>query len=337
MIIQSILWRDGDIIIVDQTKLPNKLVYKRLKKLDEVLEAIVNMRVRGAPLLGVIAALALALVAVKEKSDDLLLTLEEAGKKLLNTRPTAVNLEWGVKTIIEYARKNPNREEIVKKAVNLLYDDFYINKKIAEIGSKLIKDGDKVLTHCNTGSLATVSIGTALGVILEAIKEGKEFEIYITETRPKLQGSRLTAFELYLAGVDPILIVDSAVAFTIKEKRINKIFVGADRVLRDGTTFNKIGTLQIALAAKEYGADFYVVAPASTFDLNRTIEDVQIELRSEDEVRKIGRHYITIPNIKVYNPAFDLTPPKYITAFITEKGVIYPPFSKNILEIISRS
>jgi len=336
MIIQSILWRDGDIIIVDQTKLPNKLIYKRLKKLDDVLEAITSMRVRGAPLLGVIAALSLALVAVKEKSDDLLLTLKEAGKKLLNTRPTAVNLEWGVKTIIEYARINPNREEIVKKAVNLLYNDFYINKKIAEIGSKLIKDGDKVLTHCNTGSLATVSIGTALGVILEAIKEGKEFEIYITETRPKLQGSRLTAFELYLAGVNPILIVDGAVAFTIKGKRINKIFVGADRILRDGTTFNKIGTLQIALAAKEYGADFYVVAPTSTFDLNRTIEDVQIELRSEDEVRKLGGHYITIPKIKVYNPAFDITPPKYITAFITEKGVIYHPFSKNILEIISR-
>jgi len=339
MILQSVLWKDGEIVIIDQTKLPERLEYKTLKNIDDVTEAILNMRVRGAPLLGAIGALGLALIAYNNRyknREELLRLLDDARKKILDTRPTAVNLAWGVNRVYKKALETEGDiDTIVEEATKILHEDIRINRSIASLGSKLINDGDTILTHCNTGSLATVSIGTALGVILEALREGKNFEVYITETRPKLQGARLTAFELLLAGKTPTLIVDSAVAYTIKNKKINKIFVGADRILKDGTTYNKIGTLQIALAAKEYGAEFYVVAPSSTFDLEHEKKEIEVEIRDGKEITHIGNVRIAPEGVNTFNPAFDETPPKFITAFITEKGIIEKPFHTNIPKILS--
>lgn len=340
MVLQSIFWKDGKILIIDQTKLPDKLEYITLNTLEDVAEAIVNMKVRGAPLIGVTGALGLALVAYKNRNKsfgELIKLLDEAREILEKTRPTAVNLFWALKQVYETAIKTKgNVEKIVSSALSILKNDIVVNKRIADIGSELIEDGDIILTHCNTGSLATVSIGTALGVILEAHKKGKRFKVFITETRPKLQGARLTAFELVTAGLKPYLIVDSAVAYTVKTMGVNKIFVGADRILRDGTTYNKIGTLQLALAAKKFGSKFYVVAPSSTFDLHSNREDIKVEERDPDEVRMIGNKYITVKDINVYNPAFDETSPDMIDAFITEYGIIEKPFEENIINKLSQ-
>lgn len=338
MILKSIFWKEGKIVIIDQTMLPDRLEYRVLSDVDDVIDAIINMRVRGAPLLGVIGALAIALTAYKyrdRKRKEMIRELEIVGEKIVKSRPTAVNLEWGVNRLLKKARETDgDYNKIINEALTVMNEDIMVNTTIAKIGSELIKDGDRVLTHCNTGSLATVEVGTALGVILEAIKQGKNIKVFITETRPVLQGARLTAFELILAGIKPILIVDSAVAFTIKSKNINKVFVGADRILRDGTTYNKIGTLQIALAAREYGADFYVVAPTSTFDLKRDKKDIEIEIRRKDEITKIRDVRIAPDNVETYNIAFDETPPELIKGFVTEKGIITQPFLENISKII---
>lgn len=337
-ILRSIDWLDGKIKIIDQNELPSKLKYIYLETLDELIKAINTMKIRGAPLLGVAGALGLALVAYKFKDktpDEIIKALKFAYKRILNTRPTAVNLKWALDRVINNIDNNRIVESVVNEAINIMNEDIEINKKISEVGQQLIENDDVILTHCNTGSLATVSIGTALGVIIEAWKRGKRFSIYITETRPVLQGARLTAFELHYAGIPFTLICDSAVAITIAKKGVNKIFVGADRILRDGTTYNKVGTLQIALAAKKFNADFYIVAPTSTIDLHNKEEDIVIEERSKEEIIKIRNCEVTLPDINVYNPAFDETPPEYISAIITEKGVIYPPFEENITKLFS--
>jgi len=329
MYLRSIDWVDGKIKIIDQTKLPNDLEYKYLENLDDVVEAIKNMRVRGAPLIGITAVLGLALVAYQNMDrtgEDLLYVLKNAYEKLKKSRPTAVNLVNMMDVLMDYARQNPLPNEVVSFALKLMEQDVDTNRKMAEYGSELIEDGDVVLTHCNTGSLATVSIGTALGVILRAYEKGKEFKVVITETRPKLQGARITAFELLYAGLKPTLIVDSAVSHVMKSLGITKIFVGADRILRDGTTFNKIGTYQIAIAARYHNIPFFVVAPTTTFDLTNDMEDVIIENRGKEEVIKCGDKYIAPKDVNVYNPAFDATPPELISGIVTEKGVYYPPF-----------
>ena len=342
MVLKSIDSRDGKIIIIDQTLLPDRLVYRELKSIDDVAEAIVNMRVRGAPLIGVTAALGLALVAYKlqNKPDkEALEILEAAAQKLLKTRPTAVNLKWAINRLMDaaYSSKDNIAETVIKLAINMMNEDIETNKRMASIGQELIRDGDVILTHCNTGSLATVSVGTALGVIIEAYRRGKKIKVYATETRPRLQGAKLTAFELVYEGLNATLIPDTAVAHTISTKGINKIMVGADRILRDGTTYNKIGTLQLAILAKHFGIPMYIVAPTSTIDMNSRREDVVIEERSPDEVRRIGDYFIAPKDIEIFNPAFDETPPELISGIITEKGVVLPPFETNIKKIMSTS
>ncbi len=329
MYLRSIDWEDGKIKIIDQTKLPESLEYRYLTNLEDVVEAIRNMRVRGAPLIGVTAVLGLALVAYQNKDMSgkrLLDVLWNAYEELKKSRPTAVNLVNMMDVLMNYANQNPIPHKIVSYALELMEQDVVTNRKMAEYGSELIEDGDVVLTHCNTGSLATVSIGTALGVILKAFEKGKEFKVIITETRPKLQGARITAFELMYAGFKPTLIVDSAVSHVMKSLGVTKIFVGADRILRDGTTFNKIGTYQIAIAAKYHDIPFYVVAPTTTFDLTSSVEDVIIENREKEEVIKCGGNYIAPKDVDVYNPAFDATPPGLISGIVTERGIYYPPF-----------
>ena len=329
MYLRSIDWEDGKIKIIDQTKLPESLEYRYLTNLEDVVEAIRNMRVRGAPLIGVTAVLGLALVAYQNKDMSgkrLLDVLWNAYEELRKSRPTAVNLVNMMDVLMNYANQNPIPHKIISYALELMEQDVVTNRKMAEYGSELIEDGDVVLTHCNTGSLATVSIGTALGVILRAFEKGKKFKVIITETRPKLQGARITAFELMHAGFKPTLIVDSAVSHVMKSLGVTKIFVGADRILRDGTTFNKIGTYQIAIAAKYHDIPFYVVAPTTTFDLTSSVEDVIIENREKEEVIKCGGNYIAPKDVDVYNPAFDATPPGLISGIVTERGIYYPPF-----------
>ena len=338
-LLQSIYWKNGKIIIIDQTKLPKILQYKVLNNIYEVAEAIVNMRVRGAPLIGITAALGLAQIAYKssENKESFFVELEKGAEVLKKTRPTAVNLFNAINRILNvaYSSNNPIKS-VIEEALNMLKEDIKINQKMAEIGAELIEYGDTILTHCNTGSLATVSVGTALGVIIEAHKQGKKIRVYATETRPKMQGSRLTMFELISAGVDAYLIPDTAVAFTFERKGINKVFVGADRILADGTLYNKIGTLQIAILSKYYSSEFYTVAPSSTFDLVSKKEEVIIEERSRDELIFVDGLQTAPINSKVFNPAFDETPPNLINGIITEKGIIYPPFKKNVINILQQ-
>jgi methylthioribose-1-phosphate isomerase len=241
-----------------------------------------------------------------------------------------------LKRVLETAENS--KEDVSKAVINLAVEmmnaDIEINRKMAAVGQNIINNGDVILTHCNTGSLATVSVGTALGVIIEAFNRGKKIMVYATETRPLLQGARLTMFELIHEGVDSTLITDNAVAHAIKEKGITKVLVGADRILSDGTTFNKIGTLQLAILANHFKIPFYVVAPTSTIDMESSREDVIIEERDPNEIRKIGDTYISPKDAKVYNPAFDETPPELITGIITEKGIITPPYKYNIKKIM---
>jgi len=338
MPLKSIEWADGIIKIINQNKLPEKLVYEELKSLEDVIQAIVEMKVRGAPLIGVTSALGLALVAnqMREKpKDEVIRKLRDAGEKLLNTRPTAVNLKWAINKILEGIEEVENPADVVvKRAISLMREDIRVNEKLSQFGEKLIEDGDVILTHCNAGSLATVTIGTALGVIYAAFSSGKKIQVYATETRPKLQGARLTAFELEHEGIKVTVIPDTAVGFVMKKGLVKKVIVGADRILKDGTTYNKIGTYQIAILANYHKIPLYVAAPSSTFDLESTRENVVIEERDWKEVAFIGNTRIVPEGVDIYNPAFDETPPDLISAFITEKGIIYPPFDINIPKIV---
>ncbi len=340
MPLQSIYWKNGKIVIIDQTKLPKKLVYKTLENINDVAEAIINMRVRGAPLIGVTAALGLALVAHKhryDKRDKVLSELHEAAETLRRTRPTAVNLFNAINSVLDIAEKSSDpAKATIEYAIKMMNKDIEINKKMAEVGQSIIEDGDIILTHCNTGSLATVSVGTALGVIIMAHRLGKKIKVYATETRPKLQGARLTAFELVEEGVDAYLIPDTAVAHTMKTKGITKVLLGADRILGDGTLYNKIGTFQIAILAKEMGIEFYTVAPTSTFDLKSSRAEVEIEERDAKEIIYVSECQIAPETIRTFNPAFDETPPEYITGIVTEYEVLYPPFEESIKRLFNK-
>lgn len=336
--LQSIYWNNGKIVIIDQTKLPRILEYRVLDTLDDVAEAIINMRVRGAPLIGVTAALGLAMVAYRYKNEgreQVMKKLEHAADILRKTRPTAVNLFNSINRVLNVAYNSSNpASDAIEEALKMLREDIEVNQKMANIGAQLIDDGDVILTHCNTGALATVAIGTALGVIIQAHKNGKRIKVYATETRPKMQGSRLTMYELIRAGVEAYLIPDTAVAHTFSRKGINKVFLGADRILLDGTLYNKIGTFQIAILSKYFGGKFYTVAPTSTFDTFSIKSEVVIEERSREELIFINSVQTAPLTAKVFNPAFDETPPNLIDAIVTEKGVIYPPFSENIPKIL---
>lgn len=339
MPLRSIDWIDGRVRIIDQNRLPEELVYEDLADINDVVKAISEMKVRGAPLIGVTAALGLALVAHrmigKDKGkDEVIRELENASRKLINTRPTAVNLSWAVQRVLSDLKSTENpAKEVIKRALEIMREDIEVNKRLAKFGSELIDYGDSILTHCNTGSLATVSYGTALGVIFRAHEEGKRVKVYVTETRPKLQGARLTMFELINEGIEAVLIPDTAVGLVMHSGLVNKVLVGADRILRDGTTYNKIGTYQIAILAKYHKIPFYVAAPLSTVDLSSRREDVKIEERDPREVTHIGDRRIAPEGVKVYNPAFDITPPELITAIITDEGVVYPPFKEGLLRV----
>lgn len=333
----TIFWDNDSVKLIDQTKLPEKLQTITCFTYLDVAESIKRLAIRGAPAIGVAAAMGLALCAVKSTSSTkakIMDELKSAYKILLKTRPTAINLKWGLDVVLEEAEKYESVEDIKKFAVacavRMSQEDIAINRKLGRFGSDLIKDGDVVMTHCNAGALATVSYGTALGVIRSVKESGKKISVIATETRPVMQGSRLTAFELVHDEIDVSLVPDTAVGYLMANKMIDKVIVGADRILKSGHVYNKIGTYQVALLSKSHGIPFYVAAPLSTFDLSSETSDVTIEERSVEEVTKIGDKRIAPAGVRIFNPAFDLTPPELIAGIITEKGVIVPPYEKNV-------
>lgn len=337
----TVAWKDNSVVLIDQTKLPNKLVYVTCKNYNEVADVIRRLVVRGAPAIGVSAAFGLALAAQQSKAKtlpELMRDLDSAFKVLQATRPTAVNLFWALQRVMGKGKRAKTLEEaktvVLDEALKMAQEDIETNRKIGAHGLKLFRDGDMVLTHCNAGSLATVAYGTALGVIRAARDSGKRLGVIATETRPVMQGSRLTAFELLHDGIDVSLITDTAVGHMMAIGAVNHVIVGADRVLRTGHVFNKIGTYQVAILASKHNVPFYVAAPLSTFDFESTPEDVIIEDRSVDEVVKVGKRRIAPKGVRVFNPAFDMTPPELITGIITEKGVLNPPFNKNLKSLL---
>jgi methylthioribose-1-phosphate isomerase len=337
----TVAWKDGSVIMIDQTKLPNKLVYFKCNDFNDVAYAIKNLVIRGAPAIGVAAAFGLALAATQSKAktvSELMSDLNIAFKVLRATRPTAINLFWGLERVIEKAKAEKTIESIRKvtldEALKMAKEDIQNNKQLGINGAKLFEDGDIIMTHCNAGSLATVAYGTALGVIRAAIEAGKHVSVIATETRPVMQGSRLTAFELRHDGIDVSLIPDTAVGHMMSRGIIKRVIVGADRVLRTGHVFNKIGTYQVALLANMHKIPFYVAAPLSTFDFKSDPDNVIIEERPVEEVIKLGKKRVAPKGIRIFNPAFDMTPPELITGIITEKGVLKPPLDKNLKELL---
>ena len=328
--------------MIDQTKLPNNLEFVTYTDYKQVADAIRTLVVRGAPAIGVSGAFGLALAVLQsnaKEKEHLIKDLEVAKKILFETRPTAVNLAWGLENIMKVAKGGDTveqiRESVVEAAKQMAEEDIKINMSMGKNGSELFNDNDTIMTHCNAGALATVGYGTALGVIRATKDKGKNIKVIATETRPIQQGSRLTAFELKHDGIDVILIPDTAVGYTMANGLVSGVVVGADRILQTGHVFNKIGTYQVATMAKQHNIPFYVAAPLSTFDLQSKPSDVIIEQRKASEVTGIGDKKTAPDNIDVINPAFDMTPPELISGIITENGVAKPPFEESIKQLFT--
>jgi len=325
---RTIEWREGVVLTIDQRFLPLREEWIEIRNCMDAASAIKEMKVRGAPLIGVTAAYGLALTAYHSRAknrDELMRELERCAERLRRTRPTAVNLFWAINRVLDKAKRTSGgveelRDTVISEAIAMADEDVEINRRIGMHGAKLISDGDTILTHCNAGSLATVDYGTALAVIRAAWEEGKKIRVIADETRPKLQGARLTVYELMRDGIPVTLITDNMAGYVMAKGMVDKVIVGADRIVRDGVA-NKIGTYTVAVLAKEHKIPFYVAAPTSTFDLSRTSEDVIIEERSPDEVVYVGSTRIAPEGVKVINPAFDITPIRYVDAIICEKGV----------------
>jgi len=340
MELRTVEWKNNSVVMIDQTKLPNELVFVTYTDYNDVANAIRTLVVRGAPAIGVSGAFGLALAVLQSSSeslDGLLSDLEKAKKILFETRPTAVNLSWGLEKIMEVAKQGKTvseiRDTIITKAKQMAEEDINTNKKMGKNGAELFHDNDTIMTHCNAGALATVAYGTALGVIRATKESGKNIKVIATETRPVQQGSRLTAFELKHDGIDVSLIPDTAVGYTMANGLVNGVIVGADRILQTGHVFNKIGTYQVATMAKQHNIPFYVAAPLSTFDLESNPEDITIEQRKASEVTGIGDKKTAPDGIDVNNPAFDMTPPGLISGIITENGIAKPPYEESIKKL----
>ena len=335
--LRTVEWKDGRVVMIDQTRLPNDLVLVEYDRWEQVAEAIKTLVVRGAPAIGVSGAFGLALAAQQSGADsreELISDMENAKGALFETRPTAVNLGWGLEKIMEVARAGHTadqiRQDVVSAAKRMADEDVEINRTMGRNGSVLFDDDDTVMTHCNAGALATVSYGTALGVIRATRENGKNVRVIATETRPVQQGSRLTAFELKHDGFDVRLIPDTAVGYTMANGLVDKVVVGADRIVRTGHVFNKIGTYQVATMARQHGVPFYVAAPLSTIDMRGDAGDIVIEMRKASEVTGTGHKRTAPEDVEVINPAFDMTPPELISGIITEKGVAFPPYEESI-------
>lgn len=338
----TVQWKDGKVVMIDQTKLPNELTYVEYDDYNKVAEAIRTLVVRGAPAIGVSGAFGLALAAQQctdTERTKFLEYLESARKTLYETRPTAINLKWGLDKIMDVARQCSDvsvmKSKIIETAKQMAKDDITINIAMGQHGAKLFSNDTTIMTHCNAGALATVAYGTALGVIRATKDSGKKIKVIATETRPVQQGSRLTAFELQHDGIDVSLIPDTAVGYSMAQGLVDGVVVGADRILRTGHVYNKIGTYQVATMAKQHDIPFYVAAPLSTFDMQNSPDDVVIEQRKASEVTGIGDAKTAPDGINVINPAFDMTPPELISGIITEKGIASAPYEESIKKLFA--
>ncbi|MFX0019483.1 MAG: S-methyl-5-thioribose-1-phosphate isomerase [Promethearchaeota archaeon] len=330
--IPSIEWTSNKVKMIDQTQLPHKLQFLEFDNFRDVAKAIKIMNIRGAPAIGVAAAMGVALATIEYKNlpkEKFLINMEKAVNLMRSTRPTASNLFWAVdrvwKIISIYPDDPENLSELViEEAKIMAQEDINVNKNIGKNGATLLKDGDVVLTHCNAGSLATVQYGTALAPVRAAIEEGKKISVIADETRPRLQGARLTAYELQYDNIPVKVISDTSSGLLMSLGKVNKVIVGTDRVTSDAV-FNKIGTYLVALAAMDNEIPFYVAAPSSTLSLNETVEDVTIEQRDSSEVSNILGKVQIIPNgVECINYAFDITPFRLVSAIITEDGIFSP-------------
>ena len=337
--IKTIFFEDNKVKYIDQTLLPLEYKVVSCSDVKKLEVAIKTLAIRGAPAIGVAGAYGIVLAALsyKGKDKDEFFNVISEGEKIKNARPTAVNLMWAVERMmgffetIKHLSIEEIKKELIYEAERIREEDAEINRKMGQHGHPLISTGDGVLTHCNAGALATSEYGTALGVIRAAVDAGKKIRVYSDETRPLLQGARLTTWELKEDGIPVTLICDNMAGISMRRGLIQKVIVGADRIAMNGDTANKIGTYQVAVLAKENNVPFYVAAPISTFDPKaKTGEDIPIEERNKDEVTHIGGKRIATEGIDVFNPAFDVTPVKYISGIITERGVLRAPYKKSI-------
>jgi methylthioribose-1-phosphate isomerase len=333
--IETIEWTPEGVVMIDQTRLPRETVFVTCRDYLEVAEAIRGMIIRGAPAIGVAAAMGVAIGVLKSNNPDTDMPL--ICDTLAQTRPTAVNLFWAIDRMKRVYAETKSagleavRERLVKEAQQVRAEDIAINLAIGRHGAELVPDGKTVLTHCNAGALATAGFGTALGVIRAAVQMGKKIDVFADETRPFLQGARLTAWELQRDGIDTTLITDNMAGHFLKSGRIGCVVVGADRIAANGDVANKIGTYGVAVLAKENNVPFYVAAPISTLDLTLSCGDlIPIEERSATEVTHVQGVQVAPDGIKVANPAFDVTPHRYVTAIITERGVARRPFKESL-------
>lgn len=337
----------NSVIIIDQTKLPNRLEYISLDNAKAIYDAIAELKVRGAPAIGICAGYGLYVLARQIKTDNAADFLNELAKQrdyLCGSRPTAVNLSWALNRMYVTAEKNRDKSvaEIVdimeNEARKINTEDIEMCRSISEYGLTLVKDGDGILTHCNAGPLATSRYGTGLGTLFLGKEKGYNFHVYSDETRPLLQGARLTSYELYNAGIDVTLICDNMASIVMKQGKINACFVGCDRVAANGDTANKIGTSGVAILAKHYGIPFYVFCPSSTIDFScKTGDDIVIEERNPEEIKeKFYAEPMAPKGVKCYNPAFDVTDNELITAIVTEKGICRAPYTQSLKELFGK-
>ena len=340
----AIKWEKDRIVMIDQRKLPEKEVYVECRDTIQVAEAIEKMIIRGAPAIGVAAAFGVALGLLKMKKDtDVEEEFDRILQRLERTRPTARNLFWALERMKKTFEENKAldisqlKQRMIKEAMDIETEDIETNKQIGFWGKSLLQDGDSILTHCNTGALATAGHGTALGIIKDAFQEGKRIHVYADETRPLLQGARLTCWELEKENIPVTLITDNMAGHLMQKGAISKAIVGADRIARNGDTANKVGTYTVAVLAKEHGLPFYVAAPTQTIDMSLGKgSEIPIEERNAREVREFGGHCVTVPHVDVENPAFDVTPAAYISAIITEKGISRSPYGKSLKDLFEK-
>jgi methylthioribose-1-phosphate isomerase len=339
---RTVYWNDNQVEMIDQRLLPGEYVLARFATVDEVARSIREMYVRGAPAIGATGAYGMVVAAQSSRASDaeaLLRDLVAAKETLDAARPTAVNLSWATARLLEVARSQRGagasveavRETLLAEANALADEDVEINRRMGFHGAEVIPDGANLLHHCNTGKLAAVDFGTALGVIYACQEQGKHIHVWVDETRPRLQGARLTAWELMRAEVPMHLIADNAAGHLMRTGKVDVVIFGADRVAANGDVANKIGTYKLGVVARENGIPVYAVVPTSTIDLNLPDGDhIPIEERDNDEVLYVGDTLIAPADVPVYNPAFDVTPHRYITGIVTEEGICYPPFTQSL-------
>jgi methylthioribose-1-phosphate isomerase len=344
--VKTIEWKNNRVIMIDQRKLPRQETYVVCSNYRQVIRAIQTMVIRGAPAIGIAAAMGMALGARSIKALSLKafkIRLKRIAREIAQARPTAVNLSWAVRRLEEKVERSPLKniealkKELIREARLMLAEDIAVNKRMGLLGQKVIENRDTILTHCNAGALATGGYGTALGVIRAAKEAGKRIQVLADETRPFLQGTRLTAWELIRDKIPVTLITDNMAGWLMKKGLIQKVIVGADRIAANGDTANKIGTYAVALLARAHGIPFYIAAPTSTIDPSlKKGDQIPIEERHPDEVTHLAGKRLAPHRVGVLNPAFDVTPHRLITAILTEKGILKPPFRQSIAQALSR-